>query len=32
MARYAEVVAGNLGNLLPTQQEAAEGAHAAGGE
>jgi NAD(P)H dehydrogenase (quinone) len=32
MARYADVVASNLGKLLPTQQEAAEGAHAAGGE
>lgn len=32
MARYAEVVSSNLANLLPTQQEAAEGARAAGGE
>lgn len=32
VARYAEVIAKNIDQLLPTQQEAAEGARAAGGE
>lgn len=32
VARYAEVMAKNMAQLLPTQQEAAEGAKAAGGE
>lgn len=32
LAKYAEVISKNLGSLLPTQQEAAQGAQAAGGE
>lgn len=32
VARYAEVIATNMAQLLPTQEEAAQGARAAGGE